>query len=86
MNLNFVSDGTLDKILAKPTRTITDIQREAFRRKLKHIADDTEQATDYCRRLMREGADVSEELKELAQTGNGLALVAGILKLETERK
>lgn len=61
------------------------IQREGLKTKLKHIADDTEAATDYCRRLIRAGADVSEELKELETTGNGLALVAGLLKLESER-
>ena len=59
-----------------------DIQRESLKRKLKHIADDSEQAVVYCRSLIRGGADVSEELDELTCTANGLLLVAALLKRE----
>ena len=60
-----------------------DIRREYFKRKLSQIADQTEQATDYCRELMRSGADVSEELKELEATGHALVLVALLMKRES---
>ena len=68
---------------ARRRQQIEDIRRESLKHKLKHIANDTEQAVDYCRDLIASGADVSDELKELEQTGYGLALVALMLKRET---
>ena len=59
-----------------------DMMREFFKRRLKHIADDCEKAQDYCRELIRSGADVSEELKEMESVGYSLALVAMLLKRE----
>lgn len=70
-----------------PTRSraqhTEDIRREYFKHKLKMIADDVERAEDYCRELIRTGADVSEELKELEATGRALVLVAMLLKRES---
>lgn len=80
-DINFITDGTLERIFAR-RRTILDIRREGFRIKLKHINADSESMVDYCRDLKRSGADVSEELKELEGIGNGLLLLAMILKRE----
>lgn len=69
-----------------PSRTraqhTEDVRREYFKNKLKMIANDVERAQDYCRELIRTGADVSEELKELEATGHALVLVALLLKRE----
>ncbi len=83
-DLNFVSDGTIDRI-AQRKQHMEDIRRDAFRRRLKAIADECEEAMDHCRALIRAGSDVSEELKELDETGAGLQLVAKLFKLEAER-
>lgn len=80
-DVNFVSDGTLDRILAR-RQHLSDVLREGFRQKLTHIADDCEKATDYCRNLMKAGGDVSDELDELETTARALLLVALILKRE----
>ena len=67
---------------AKPARNWTEPYREGLKRKLKYIANDTERAVDYVRVLMRSGVDVTDELKELETTANGLLLVAMLLKRE----
>lgn len=59
-----------------------DVLRECCKHKLKHLADDSEQLQDRCRDLIRSGADVTEELKELTGIGNALLLVALLLKRE----
>lgn len=84
MSLDFVTDGTLERVLRPRTRLAhhRDILRECLKHKLKHIANDTEKATDYCRDLIRSGGDVTEELKELECTANGLLLVVLLLKRE----
>lgn len=56
--------------------------REGFRRSISHLQDDAEKMTDYCRRLIREEADVSEELNELRAGINGLLLVVALLQRE----
>ena len=68
--------------VARRRQHIEEIRRESFRHKLKHVANDSEQAVDYCRDLIRSGADVSEELDELICAANGLLLVAALLKRE----
>lgn len=70
--------------VARRRKHIEEIRREYFKGKLQHIADDTEAASDYCRDLIRSGADVTEELNELTCTANGLLLVAALLKRESE--
>ena len=87
MNFNFLTNGTLDRAdpIEQRRRHMAEIRREGFRQKIKHIADDTEQAVDYCRDLMRSGADVTEELKKMQVTANGLMLVAALLQREAEK-
>lgn len=58
------------------------VVREAFANKAKHLQDDAEQATDYCRDLTRAGFDATEELKELEVFANGLLLCVLLLKRE----
>ena len=83
-NLNFVTDGTLDRICAQRQHR-HDVFRESLRNKLKDIAADTEKATDYCRCLVKAGADVSIELDELESTARGLLLVAWLMKREQSK-
>src|SRR5690348_12930446 len=77
-DLNFVTDGTLLRVLRRRTQQEhhQDILRSCLKHKLKHIANDTERAVDYCRGLIRAGGDATDELKELECAGNGLLLVA----------
>lgn len=75
----------LERTTDEPARRrqhVEDIRREYFKGKLKHIADDTEKAVDYCRDLIRAGSDVKDELAELETTARGLLLVALLLKRE----
>lgn len=81
VDLNFVTDGTLERIAARRNH-VEELRREFFRERLKMIATDTEQAVDYCRDLILSGADTSEELTELETTARGLLLVALLLKRE----
>ena len=87
MSVNFVTDGTLDRIIEPRSRTqhMEDIRRECFRHKIKHLSDDAECAADFCRDLMQSGADVTEELNELQIAANGLMLVAALLNREAEK-
>ena len=80
--------GFLERIDRKQSDRlrIEDLHREGFKLKLKHIANDTERAVDYCNDLIRSGADVSDELKELETTANGLLLTAGLLRLRIQRE
>lgn len=84
-DVNFVTDGTIERVCSRQQQ-YQDILRESFRQQLKHVANDVEKATDYCRHMKLVGADVTEELKELETTAHGLLLVAGLLKLEQERE
>ena len=59
-----------------------DTRREFFKRRLQHIADDCEKAQEHCRALMKAGADVTEELKEMESIGYAMSLVAMLLKRE----
>ena len=82
-DINFITDGTVERIVAPRSikQHVEDIRRECLKSKLKHLADDCEVAQDYCRDLMRSGADVSEELSELETTARGLLFVVLLLKL-----
>lgn len=71
----------IERIRADKQR-MEEIRRDGLKRKLKHLSDDCEQAQDYCRDLIRSGADVSEELNEMETTARGLLLVALLLKRE----
>lgn len=75
---NVVEIAALERMERDRNRTL-DIYRENFRRYLSHMQDDNEKMQDYCRRLIREGADVSEELKELETLGHAALLVAALL-------
>jgi hypothetical protein len=77
-------DKEIDRA-ARDRQRMADIQRDGFRRKLLHLANDSERAQDYCRALIRAGADVSDELKDMETTARALLLVAMILKRETNR-
>ncbi len=81
VDLNWVTDGTIDRI-AQRRQHMEDIRRDAFKRRLKAIADEVEEANAHCRALICSGADVSKELLELETIANGLLLVAGILRLK----
>jgi hypothetical protein len=59
---------------------------EHFSRKIANVADETERAVDDCRYLIREAVDVTEELKELECTANGLLLVVALLRREAGGK
>lgn len=61
-----------------------DVRRESFKHALKTLANDAERAVEYCRDLMRSGADVSDELDELETTARGLLLVALLLRRESK--
>lgn len=78
---NIVEIAALERMERDRNRTL-DVYRENFRRYLKHMHDDAEHMQDYARRLIREGADVSEELKELEIMGNAALLVAALLTRE----
>ena len=84
MSINFVTDGTIERICSQRQHR-HDVFREGLRHKLKDIADDTEKATDYCRCLIKAGADVSMELDELESTARGLLLVARLMKREQSK-
>jgi hypothetical protein len=84
--LNFVTDGTIERVLRTQHAHYVDVLREGFKRKLDHIANDCEKMTDYCRDLMKAGGDVSEELKEAETTANALLLVVLLLKREHGRE
>lgn len=86
-DINFVSDGTLERILAPRSRqqVLRDIALEGFKHKLSHLRNNCEQMETYCRDLIKSGGDPTEELKELEQTGHALVLVALLLKREWEK-
>lgn len=65
VNLNFVTDGTLDRIINR-RRQFNDIQLEVLRRKIGHMEADAKEALRYLRALYRDGVDVSEELREIS--------------------
>lgn len=71
-----------------PTRSrkqhMEDIRRDAFKKRLLLIADNSEEATDHCRDMIRAGSDVTEELNELETTARGLLLLALLLKREAK--
>jgi hypothetical protein len=57
----FLNRDPIDRI-AQRRQHMEDIRRDAFKRKLKLIGDDCEEATEHCRVLIRAGSDVSEEI------------------------
>lgn len=77
----FLDRDPIDRIAAR-RKHLAEVLREGLKRKLSHVADDCEKATDYCRDLMKTHEDVSEELDELETTARALLLVALILKRE----
>lgn len=64
-----------------------DIERleEGLARNISHMHDAGERAIEYCKKLMAEGADVSEELKEMKALGLSFALMTETIKLEASR-
>lgn len=58
------------------------VLRECFKHKLKHIADDTEAMTDYCREMIRAGYDVSEELEHAETIIKAELLAVKVLQRE----
>jgi hypothetical protein len=74
----------LDHVLARHRDRYVEVLRESLARKLDHANDDAEAAQDYCRKLIREGADITEDLKELECLGNAVLLVALMLRREAK--
>lgn len=77
----FLNRDPIDRI-AQRRQHMEDIRRDAFKRKIKLIGDDCEEAQEHCRALIRAGSDVSEEIDELLTTARAVLLVALILKRE----
>lgn len=67
---------------AMKVREENDRLREYIARHLKRMANHGEQAADYARILLRSGADVSDQLKEMEITANALLLTALLFKRE----
>ena len=85
MNLNFITDGTIERICAQRNRR-AEILRECFTNQLKHIQDSSEAMTDYCRDMQRAGIDARPELNEAETYLKSLLLLVGVMKLEHERR
>lgn len=68
---------------AMKVREENDRLREYIARHLKRMANHGEQAADYARILLRSGADVSDQLKEMEITANALLLTALLFKRES---
>lgn len=82
-DLAFVDD--LDTIITRHVRSVEEIYREGLKRNLSHATDNAERAQEYCMRLIREGADVSDEIKEMEQTARGALLVVLLLKRQARK-
>ena len=64
-----------------------DIERleEGLARNISHMHDAGERAIEYCKKLMAEGADVSEEWKQMEALGHSLVLMVAFLRKEASK-
>lgn len=85
MSVIELRESELDKFLTRQRDRHVEALQEALARKLKHTHDDAEAAIDYARKLIAEGADVSDALVEMQLMANTLLLMVGVLKLEAGR-
>lgn len=84
MSIITVIDRSAERIAAQREHR-QQILRECFANKAKWLQNDAEQATDYCRDLIRAGQDASAELEELEKFACGLTLAVALLKLAASR-
>lgn len=78
VDLNFVTDGTLDRIFAH-RRSRADDLREWLKFDLERIQDYAERVTEHSRELCKLGVDCTEELKAASEYLSGVALLAQVL-------
>ena len=72
VDLNWVTDGTLQRIVERKSDRYEDNLRECFRRNLNH-------AFDYAKAMSRSGFDASEELRDAHTYILGLDLACRLL-------
>lgn len=82
-DLNFVTDGTIERVCAQRSRR-HEVLREVFTHRLSRLQDDAERMTDICRDLIRAGANPTEELKEAETFIKALSLLLMVLQREAQ--
>ncbi len=81
VDLNFVTDGTLDRVLRRRNHH-AEVLRECFKHSIERIHNDVEAMTDYCREMVKHNIDATEELKDAETTIKAMLLVVLLLKRE----
>lgn len=80
-DLSFITDGTIERICGQRERR-QDMFREIAKRKLHHVFLDAEQARDALRAVIVAGGGIDDELEELRQLINDMALMTALLERE----
>lgn len=81
VDLNFVTDGTLDRILRQRNHH-AEVLRECFRHSVDRVHNDVEAMTDYCREMVKADYEATEELEEAETLIRAALLVVLILQRE----
>ena len=87
LDLNFVTDGTLDRILDVESRRNhrVEVLMECFRHSIERIHKDTDAMIDHCRAMIRAKLDVTKELDDAETLISAELLVIKLLKREQEK-
>lgn len=74
VDLNFVTDGTLERILNRKHDRYGELLHEAFAHNLKHALNYAERALEYSKSLAAHGYDIFDELEQAETFARGLLL------------
>lgn len=74
VDLNFVTDGTLDRIIARQPDRYENVLRYSFRHHMERALRDAKNALDYSKALVRGGYPAFHELEEIETAVRGMLL------------